>query len=185
MDALLAGIGSKDRLNIEKHLAACDAEAAPAHGKLWRRIMLSLRRLAPLAVQTIGQHAVQLYVADGKYRMQVFALEDQRDGKIMIYMADVLDAAVKAGLLTRPPKSLEPSTEWPVAKGKGTVLRIEQLDAANTPNPAPHVKHMLGWNRKALRVTLLTAATPAQAEAAEALCALAMPKTAAAPVPAK
>jgi len=31
---------------------------------------------------------------------------------------------------------------------------------------------MLGWNRKAIRISLLTTATPAQLEAAEQLCTI-------------
>ena len=154
METFLTGLAGKDRSNIEKHLAACDAEPDPTHGKLWRRLAVGLRRLAPLPVQTVGQHAVQFFIADGKYRMQVFALEDARDGRLMVYLPDILAEAEKAGA--------------PLG-----VLKPEALDAANTPNPSPHIKHMLGWNRKAVRLTLPTRATPQQISAAEALCALA------------
>ena len=154
MDAFLTGLAGKDRSNIEKHLAACDAEPDPGHGKLWRRLAAGLRKLAPMPVQTVGQHAVQFFIADGKYRMQVFALEDARDGRVMVYLPDILADAEKAGA--------------PLG-----VLKPEVLDAANTPNPSPHVKHMLGWNRKAVRVTLLTHASSQQVSALEKLCALA------------
>jgi hypothetical protein len=154
METFLTGLAGKDRSNIEKHLAACDAEPDPTHGKLWRRLAVGLRRLAPLPVQTVGQHAVQFFIADGKYRMQVFALEDGRDGRLMVYLPDILAEAEKVGA--------------PVG-----VLKPEALDANNTPNPSPHIKHMLGWNRKAVRLTLLTRASPQQIAAAETLCALA------------
>jgi hypothetical protein len=154
IDTLLNGLAGKDRSNIEKHLAACDAEPDPQHAKLWRRLAVGLRRLAPMPVQTVGQHAVQFFIADGKYRMQVFALEDGRDGRLMVYLPDVLAEAEKAGL--------------PLG-----ILKPEALDSANTPNPSPHVKHMLGWNRKAVRVTLLTHAPAQQISALEKLCALA------------
>lgn len=154
IETFLTGLAGKDRSNIEKHLAACDAEPDPTHGKLWRRLAVGLRRLAPLPVQTVGQHAVQFFIADGKYRMQVFALEDARDGRLMVYLPDILAEAEKAGA--------------PLG-----VLKPESLDAANTPNPSPHIKHMLGWNRKAVRLTLATRATPQQISAAETLCALA------------
>ena len=56
-------------------------------------------------------------------------------------------------------------------------LRIEQLDAANTALPPAYVKNMLGWNRKALRVTLVaTDADGPRVAATEALCALACGK---------
>lgn len=154
METFLTGLAGKDRSNVEKHLAACDAEPDPMHGKLWRRLASTMRKLAPLPVQTVGQQAVLFFIADGKYRMQVFALEDARDGRLMIYLPDILAEAEKAGA--------------PLA-----VLKPEALDAANTPNPSPHIKHMLGWNRKAVRVTLLTHASAQQVSAAEKLCALA------------
>ena len=37
---------------------------------------------------------------------------------------------------------------------KAQRLLIEPLDADNTPNPHPWYKNMLGWGRKALRITL-------------------------------
>jgi hypothetical protein len=154
METFLTGLAGKDRSNIEKHLAACDAEPDPNHGKLWRRLAVALRRLAPLPVQTVGQHAVQFFIADGKYRMQVFALEDARDGRLIVYLPDILAAAEKAGA--------------PLG-----VLKPESLDAANTPNPSPHIKHMLGWNRKAVRLTLPTRASQQQVAAAETLFSIA------------
>ena len=39
---------------------------------------------------------------------------------------------------------------------------VESLDASNTPDPQPAIKHMLGWNRKALRLTLPALANTAQ-----------------------
>ena len=196
LDTLLTGLAAKDRSNIEKHLAACAAEPSPAHGKLWRKVAVALRKLAPLPVQTAGQHAVQFFIPDGKYRMQVFALEDGNNGQLMIYLPDVLAEAQKSGLLSKrgakaPGEVAADSAassasasgasgagapEYAIRGGKGTALRLEALDAANTPNPAAHVKNMLGWNRKALRVTLLTVSPPEQVAAAEALCALAARK---------
>jgi hypothetical protein len=194
VDTLLTGLAAKDRSNIEKHLAACDAEPSPAHGKLWRKVAVALRKLAPLPVQTAGQHAVQFFIPDGKYRMQVFALEDGNNGQLMIYLPDVLAEAQKSGLLSKrgakAPGEVAADVaaasaagaggsgaqEYAIRGSKGAVLRLEALDAANTPNPAAHIKNMLGWNRKALRVTVLTVSPPEQIAAAEALCALAARK---------
>lgn len=153
-DAHLAKAGQRDRSNVEKFLAACD----PAHAKLWKRVARSLATLSPLAITTVGQAAVQFFIADGKYRMQVFAMEDNNDGKISIYTPDVLAEAEKLKL---------------VGDDVPTKLFVEQLDASNTPNPSPHFKNMLGWNRKALRVTLPLTATNTQIEAAEAIAILA------------
>jgi hypothetical protein len=195
-EAFLSGIGNKDRQNIQRHLAAVDAEAGPAHGRLWRRLAVTLRKLAPLAVQTVAQQAVQFFVADGKYRMQVFTLEDKRDGMLHVYLPDVLDAAIKAKILARPGKRAATAAsrtkpangipvgpldgpvpvvavEYPILAKAGESLRIESLDNHNTPEPPPHVRHMLGWNRKALRISLPANSSPAEAGAVEALCELA------------
>ena len=198
MEEFFKNVSAKDRTGVEKHLAVIDAEPDAAHGRIWRRVAKALRRLAPLALQTAGQHAVQFFVADGKYRMQAFALEDQRDGKILIYLPDVLEEAAKARVLKAPAKGASASAsasggagaaaaipEYAVAGAAGARLRIESLDAANTPNPAPHYKHMLGWNRKALRVTLLTTAGDGELEAAEKLCSIAAKRWSAATSAAK
>ena len=103
--SLLATLGVKDRSNIERHLTTCEADPAgngAEHVKNYRRLLCALGGLAPHAAKTHGQQAVQFYVPDGKYRMQVFALEDQRDGNMTIFCEDVLDAATKSGLLRGP-----------------------------------------------------------------------------------
>jgi hypothetical protein len=62
---------------------------------------------------------------------------------------------------------------FPIAAARGQTLCIERLDAANTANPAPHYKNMLGWNRKALRIVLPISATATQVETIETLASLA------------
>jgi hypothetical protein len=171
-DAWLAALGARDRVNLERHVAALEAE--PIHAVLWRRIARSIATLAPHAASTTGQQAVQFFIADGKYRMQVFALEDNRDGKIMIYSVDALDEAFKAELLGKPAKD-NPSN-LPILSAPGQTLTVETLSAADTPNPSPFYKHMLGWNRKALRVTLPVGSSDAQVAAAESLCSIAAMK---------
>jgi hypothetical protein len=168
-DAWLAALGARDRVNLERHVAALEAE--PVHSTLWRRIARSIATLAPHAASTTGQQAVQFFIADGKYRMQVFALEDNRDGKIMVYAFDALEEAHKADLLGKPAKD-NPSN-LPINAAPGQMLTVETLTAADTPNPSPFYKHMLGWNRKALRITLPVGSSDAQVLAAETLCAIA------------
>lgn len=167
----LAALSARDRANIEKHMAVLDAEPSPSHSKSWRQVALLLRRLAPMSANTIGPQVVQFFVADGKYRMQVFALEDRRDGSILLFLPDVLDKALKAGILAKPPAGRV--GEYPIRAHKSEVLHVELLDAANTPDPQPAIKHMLGWNRKALRVTLPAIVNAPQLAAAAALCELA------------
>ena len=167
----LTTVSARDRANIEKHVAVLDAEAGPGHAKSWRSLALVLRRFAPLAANTIGPQVIQFFIADGKYRMQVFALEDKRDGQILVYLPDVLAAAIKAGVLGKPIAG-HPD-DYPIRATKGEALHVESLDASNTPDPQPAIKHMLGWNRKALRLTLPALANAAQIAATEAMCALA------------
>jgi hypothetical protein len=173
LDALLAKAGQRDRTNVEKHLAALDAGPDAQHASLWRRVTRSLATLAPLAITTIGQQAVQFFIADGKYRMQVFALEDQHDGKLQVYLPDVLAEAIKMKVIAKDDHSGLEEERYAIVAVKAQTLHIEQLDAANTANPAPHYKNMLGWNRKALRVTVPITATSSQIDAIEDMAAIA------------
>ena len=101
---------------------------------------------SPLPVQSSGKQAWQYFIPDGKYRMQVFALEDPGDGTLQIYLPDILDAAIKKKVIKKTP---EPDQF--IAVETGTKIRIDALDSANTPQPPPHFKHMLGWNRTVSR----------------------------------
>lgn len=170
---LLTKLAAKDRTNLERHLAAADAESDGAHAKLFRHLTRVLATLAPHALTTVGQQALQFFIADGgKYKKQVFALEDPRDGRLLIYLPDVLAAAIKAGVVSSPKGSADP-TLHPIKSAPGHTLKIEPLDNSNTPNPHAFYKHMLGWNRKALRVTLPVSAPTVEVSAAEALVTLA------------
>jgi hypothetical protein len=167
-EALLVRVGAKSRVNIEKHLALCDAEPTPGHGKLWRRLALKLGELAPMPVQIAGPQAIQFFVADGKYRQQVFALEDLRDGKLSVYLPDVLSDAVSAKLLKKA------AGGYLTNGAKKEPLVFEAIDSANMPDPAAHVKHMIGWNRKAIKITIDTNESyETQTAALESLCELA------------
>jgi len=170
LDAVLAKTGAKDRTHIQRHLTAADAEPDPAHAALWRKLAELLASLAPLPVQAVGHTAVMFFVPDGKYRMQGFALEDQSDGRIALYLPDILADAIKKKILK---KSDEPE-EYGVVGSLRSTLHVESLDAQNTPEPATHVKNMLGWNRKSLRITLpIIGSDRARMQAVEALCLLA------------
>src|SRR3954470_11751394 len=170
-DAFLGKLAARDRQNVDRHLALADAEPEADHGKLWRRIARALFTLSPHAVTTIGQQALMFFVADGKYRMQVFAIEDPRDGRILAYTGDVLKEAAKAGILSPAAKG-DASQGHVIGGDKNQRLLVESLDANNTPNPHPWYKNMLGWGRKAVRITLPVKASKEQISAAEQLAAL-------------
>jgi hypothetical protein len=167
-EALLQRVGAKCRVNIEKHLALCDAEPNPGHGRLWRRLAAKLGELAPMPVQIAGPQAIQFFVADGKYREQVFSLEDLRDGNVSVYLTDILADAVAAKIVKKT------GAVYSTAGAKKEPLAIETLDSNSTRDPAPHMKHMIGWNRKAIKITLDANDTLDNiAAATESLCELA------------
>lgn len=168
-EAFLAKLPPKDRLNAERRVQVLEAEPDPGRAQLWRRLVCTLMTLAPHAAKFVGKQTVQFYVADGKYRKQVFAMEDLQDGHFTVYCPDVLKELLDAGLLA-------PATDVGEHFYRGGApnqpLRVEPLDGSSI-NPAAHYKDMTGWNRKALRVTLPPSASAAQIDAAEMLCAVA------------
>jgi hypothetical protein len=169
IEPVLDRAGIKERTKIERHLAVCDAESGGTHGRLWRRVAAILGELAPLSIQSAGNNTWRFFVADGKYRMQVFALEDPCDGMLRIYLPDVLSQAVKAKILAKTA-----TAETFSVAGTGTRLKIELLGAAEAADAPLHYKHMLGWNRKAMRLSVSTAQTDEKIDGAvQALAALA------------
>jgi hypothetical protein len=174
-EAILARAGARDRTNVQRHVAVCDAEPEESHGRIWRRLFTSLATLAPLPVTTVGQQAVLFFVPDGKYRMQVFALEDAREGAVSVYMPDVLDAVVAQGVISplAGDTAAEGARHYRVGHSKVHTLSIEPLSAATTPNPPAHVKNMIGWNRKGLRVALPIIAVDEETVAVELMAAIA------------
>jgi len=167
LENLLATAGAKNRASIEKHLLACEAEADPNHAQLWRRVAGHLSELAPLPIQS-SPHAILFFIPDGRYRMQVFALEDRRDGVLQLYLPDVLADALQQKILVKVGEN------YSSPKHKLEPLALQALDASNTTDPPAHVKNLIGWNRKALKITLpaSTADSP-QVHTALALCTLA------------
>ncbi|MDB5301832.1 MAG: hypothetical protein JWO87_3495 [Phycisphaerales bacterium] len=175
-DAFHARLDNGGRSNVERHLTVCRREPSGGHLKLWKRLAGYLATLTPHVIRTFGQRAVQFYEADGNYRRQLFAIEDLRDGKLAVYTANVLEAAVTAGVLINGSAPDHHPILFALGGAPDEQLRIESLTASNTSSAPEYYRHMLDWNRKALRITLSTDATPAQIAAAEALCALAVEK---------
>jgi hypothetical protein len=166
----LTKLGTKDRLNVERHLTVCESGPSPAHAANYRRLLGVLASLAPAPAKTHGQQAVQFYIPDGKYRMQVFALHDPREQVINLYIEDVLDAALKSSLLSGPQEIAGQENSYRI-RGSIDSLRIDRLDGKSV-NPQPFYKDMLGWNRRGLRIIIPVTATPQQMQAVETLCAL-------------
>jgi len=165
----LAKLSPKDRASAERRVGVLEAEPDPGRAPLWKRLACALMTLAPHAAKLVGRQTIQYYVADGKYRKQVFAMEDLQDGHFTVYCPDVLPEATKAGLVAPAPHL---GAHFYQVRSSAEPLRIEPLDGASL-NPGAHFKDMTGWNRKALRVTLPPSPSEAQVEATETLCALA------------
>src|SRR4051794_23420722 len=87
-DAFLLRLGPRDKAAVERHVAVCEGEPTGDHANLWRRLACLMATLATKAVTTAGQRAVQFFAPDGKYRRQIFAMEDLRDGNVAVYVLD-------------------------------------------------------------------------------------------------
>lgn len=165
LEEMLSKVTAKDRAGVEKHLALCDAEGDAAHGKVWRRMAGLLGGLVSLPARTCGPTALTFFIPDGKYRKQVFALEDRRDGTLLVYIPDVTQKALEQTLLAKGDEFYTlPDSER---------LFAEVVDSS-LPELPNHVKPMLGWNRKAIRISINTNfPDKRQLSTAELLCCLA------------
>ena len=168
-DAFLAKLTPKDRLNIERHLTAIEELSTKAHAKLWKRLATQMMAMASHSAKANGQQSMQFYIQDGKYRMQIFALEDLRDGTVHVYATDATDEAVAAGAMQKP-KPADEADQYRLPNTTDT-LNVERLDG-KVSNPAPFYKDMLGWNRRAVHVALPAMASDAQIAAVEKLLLL-------------
>src|SRR5207302_10881309 len=67
-DEFVAKLAAKDKLNAERHLAACEAEGDPRHGALWLRLAWTLKTIAPHATKVNGRERIQFYDPDGRHK---------------------------------------------------------------------------------------------------------------------
>jgi len=168
-DDFLARLAPKDKVSAGRRVEILEAESDAEGVRLWKRLACTLMKLSGHAAKLLGKQTVQFYVADGKHRMQVFALEDLQDGNFTIFCPDILPEALAAGLLAH----VEPPDAGMYAVAAcAEPMHIEALDGSS-PNLGQHVKDMTGWNRKAIRLTLGRSPSPAHLETAELLCAIA------------
>jgi hypothetical protein len=171
LEDLLGRVAAKERAKIEKHLAACDAEPDSARADVFRHLVTMLDGHAGAGVDSVGGQAWRFFVPDGKYRLQVFALEDRGDGTLRVFLPDVLAQALKGGVIAKTPVA----NEYTLKGGGARPVHVEPLDQEK-PEPPAHVKSMLGWGRKALAITIPVTGPASQVNVAEALCALAAKK---------
>jgi hypothetical protein len=173
-DDFMARMTGMGRASIERHLALCEKELRPDHVRVWKRLAGLLARLTPAVAPYAGPNAVRFYIPDGKYRLQMFALEDLRVGDLAIYLNDTRAAALREGVLVDADEAA--SNLYRIANRAGDErLLVEPLTTRGTTSAPDYYKHMLGWHRTAIRITLGRNPTPAQIRAAEAMCMIAVP----------
>jgi hypothetical protein len=178
-DDFVRRLSVKSKAAVEKHVESCEADANLRNGDLWKRIAGGLGTLAPFAIETVGQHAVKYHIPDGKYRQQVFALEDARTGTLVVYIPDILAKAADRKLLT--PASPGDAQTYIVGDNSADRIHLEIVTAES--KDITHCKAMLGWGRRALRTTLGVNATEKEIRTVERLCELAAEAWADQPVP--
>jgi hypothetical protein len=171
-ETFVATLSEKDRRNVRRHVAACEAEATAYHAALWTRLAGALGTLCDRRPITTGMRAVQFFVADGAYLMQLFALEDLGCGALSVYAPDALAAGVAAGVIHGPVRPVGDSAYYQVGGAPGLTLEVERLHPTRGSDAPDYYRHLLGWNRQAIRMTLHTAAGADEVEACESLCRL-------------
>ena len=175
-DRLQARMTPKAKASVAKHLDIVSGDAALGFGECWKRVVGMLGRLAPDLVEAAGT-SLKFSIVDGKYRRQVFAIDDQRKGLIQVYLPDVLAAAQTAGLIG--------VAEAGTVGVKGDIKTRIPLDVitADTKDIPDCCKPMLGWGRRALRFEITVAGDDTQVKMIEKLCVLAAEAWAGAAVP--
>jgi hypothetical protein len=171
-DEVIARLAGTGRASVERHLVKCEKNAQ--HVLLWKYLVGLLGRLTPTAMPTAGTLAIRFFIPDGKFKLQLFALEDLQNNELSLYCKDVRAAAISESVLDRPKPG---SNIYRILHGAaGEWLSIETLTAAGTVSAPEYYKHMLGWNRTAIRITLPVPPTDAQIWAFEQICRLAGPQ---------
>ncbi len=157
----------KGKAAVVKHDELCGAEAAQGYGELWKRLAGGLSKLAPHATEMAGHQSVKFHIPDGKYRQQVFALEDTKQGVIAVYLPDVVEKAIEKKLLTPGPVD---RTYHVTGEGESEI-QLELITAETRDMTV--CKAMVGWGRRALRANISVLAKEKQVRIVEQLCELA------------
>lgn len=142
-----AKLGAKDAANAAKRLNM----EPPEKAKLWQRLCATLMSLSGHSAKVNSQPSVQFFVADGKYKMQTFALQDDLPGELTIFCKDVLQPALDKKLLQKPKAGDAPHT-YKLPGSAGT-LHIEALTIDGPEHP-PAYKDLMSWGRKCMRVSV-------------------------------
>ena len=159
----LQKLGAAGATPLARRLAGY-AQTHPQRARAFGTIGAHLLAMAQGRPRTL-QRAVLLYVPDGAYQMQVFAMDDGVDDTLAVCCEDVLKPAI-SGKVIAPTGD----DQYRIA-GSSHVLRVEQFDGRTENTPA-YINAMTGWNRKAIRITLPADLTQQHVDAVLMLCAL-------------
>lgn len=168
-EAFLAQLSVKGRAAAEKHDELCDAEHGAGYGARWKRLAADLGKLAGHATEMYGHSGVKFYIADGKYKLQVFALEDTRQGTIVVYLPDVLQLAIGRKILSAG----TPVHHYKVRGGAG---QVQLTPISSETEELTVCKAMVGWGRRALRAEFGAQTPEEHVHAIELMCELAAQK---------
>jgi hypothetical protein len=172
-EGFVATLPERDQRNLRRHVAACEAEPTADHADLWKRLASTLAALTGGPTKTTGTRAIQFFVADGPYRKQMFALEDPRDGTLIVYAPDVLAAATAADVIRGPIAAVADALAYEVAGVPGLHIDVEILSMSKTVDAPEYYRHLCGWGHSAIKITLPMSSGRAQVHACECICRLA------------
>jgi hypothetical protein len=167
----LTKLSARERTAVEKTLAATpETRIAGSFGsELWAKLTIGIMSLGDFTAKLSGKDGLQFFAADGKYRVQVFALQNRTDGGFYVYTKDVLEQAVAKKLVITPTDSEHYGTFQ--IKAAATPLDAVRMDP-DVPDHSASFRNMMSWNRKAIRIDIPAAATDRQIEAVVAFCRL-------------
>jgi hypothetical protein len=178
-DEFLAKLASaKERTGAQQHVEAQRGTGGnPRAAALWERLVGTLLTLAPALPRFGGRKAAQFSIPDGKYKLQVFALQEGDAGELHVYIPDVRPEAEKAGLIKSTKGTAAAPAKSYIGGGPAEGLEVQDVTDAGGDSqqqrPAECVRPMLGWGKKALHVVVKPDASEDQIAAVEQLCAVA------------
>lgn len=170
-EAMLAKmLSAKERQNAQQHLEQLRAEDG-ARADQWERMACTLFTLAPDFPRFVGQKAMQFSIPDGRYKLQVFALQSGDKGVTHVYCPDVLAEAIEMGAVRAGKAGERPH----LVGGTTALVGVDQVvaEAPGEQRVADCVRPMLGWGKKALHVGLTPDMPASLLDATEILCAIA------------
>ncbi len=158
----------KERAYAEKRSAAMEGD--PARQRLWQHLAARLLALAGHSAKVNSTESIQFYAPDGKYRMQIFALQDIVPEYLSIHCRDTLDTLLEKKLLHKPATG---SIRYGV-RGTTETLAVERVLPQTAEHPAAF-RDLLSWNRKCMRIDVGVSSSPALLNALDEMLVISLP----------